>query len=240
MFFYLLLLVLSTSFWACTSNIQHIESPKAPVEKQKTFNVPFEKVWVATQRALAETETFKILDKTSGMMVTEFRAVDAKELSLWQIYWGSKTYKFSYTVNLFPNDTNTLISVSVKLHADQYAFLAREESNEDVEAYLRKKLFDKISLNLGLVKPGSNNEIPPSENLGPAREQTMQQSMKAQPPKMTISKVQQRLHDLGYQPGPVDGIAGKRTIDALKKFQENNNLPVTGNLDDETINKLEE
>jgi peptidoglycan hydrolase-like protein with peptidoglycan-binding domain len=55
---------------------------------------------------------------------------------------------------------------------------------------------------------------------------------------MTIAEMQQRLLDLGYQPGPADGILGKRTIDALKKYQRDNNLSVTGKLDNKTIINL--
>jgi hypothetical protein len=55
---------------------------------------------------------------------------------------------------------------------------------------------------------------------------------------MTTKQVQQRLSKLGYQPGPADGKIGKRTINALKKFQQDNDLPITGKADNETVNKL--
>jgi peptidoglycan hydrolase-like protein with peptidoglycan-binding domain len=57
-------------------------------------------------------------------------------------------------------------------------------------------------------------------------------------PSMTTEQIQQRLSELGYQPGPADGKIGKNTIKALKKFQQDNNLPVTGKADNETVNKL--
>jgi hypothetical protein len=53
-----------------------------------------------------------------------------------------------------------------------------------------------------------------------------------------IKEMQQKLIDLGYQPGPVDGISGNKTINALKKFQQDYGLPVTGKADKETMNKL--
>ena len=55
---------------------------------------------------------------------------------------------------------------------------------------------------------------------------------------MTIGELQKRLTELGYQPGPVDGAAGKKTTDALKKFQQASHLPATGTLDPETIRRL--
>lgn len=44
-------------------------------------------------------------------------------------------------------------------------------------------------------------------------------------------EVQQRLTDLGYNPGPVDGDYGRRTVDATKAFQRDNDLSQTGKID---------
>lgn len=55
---------------------------------------------------------------------------------------------------------------------------------------------------------------------------------------MSIAEMQKALLALGYQPGPADGANGKRTIDALKKFQQANKLPATGALDLDTIRAL--
>ena len=56
---------------------------------------------------------------------------------------------------------------------------------------------------------------------------------------MTIAELQRRLAELGYKPGPADGKAGQRTTNALKKFQHDHKLPVTGVLDAETIRVLQ-
>jgi len=55
---------------------------------------------------------------------------------------------------------------------------------------------------------------------------------------MTIYELQDRLAALGYKPGGVDGVLGPRTLDALKKFQGDKNLAVTGTLNAETIRAL--
>jgi len=55
---------------------------------------------------------------------------------------------------------------------------------------------------------------------------------------MTVFEMQERLNELGYKLGAVDGVSGPRTIDALKKFQSDNKLPPTGVIDAETIRKL--
>lgn len=133
----------------CASNIQHIPTTQAPSSKNKVFNGSFDNVWSAAQRVLSEETTFKILDKSSGIMVTELKTIDAKELSLAQTYFLGKTYKSSYTVNFSPaGGGKTDVKVSVKLQAVQAVLLSREESNENVESYLRQQLFDKIAANL--------------------------------------------------------------------------------------------
>jgi hypothetical protein len=55
---------------------------------------------------------------------------------------------------------------------------------------------------------------------------------------MTLAEAQQRLQDLGYQPGSADGVKGVKTVLALKKFQEDHKLPVTGALDARTVDAL--
>ena len=55
---------------------------------------------------------------------------------------------------------------------------------------------------------------------------------------MTTFELQERLNQLGYKLGTVDGVLGPRTVEALKKFQSDNNLSATGTLDVQTIKKL--
>jgi ankyrin repeat protein len=54
----------------------------------------------------------------------------------------------------------------------------------------------------------------------------------------TIYQVQKKLKELGYDPGPPDGIWGKKTISAIKRFQRDNGLTVTGQLDEQSRTKL--
>jgi N-acetylmuramoyl-L-alanine amidase len=56
----------------------------------------------------------------------------------------------------------------------------------------------------------------------------------------TTSGVQARLKNLGYDPGPIDGILGPLTAAALRGFQSCNNLTVNGTADTATKNKLKE
>ena len=51
-------------------------------------------------------------------------------------------------------------------------------------------------------------------------------------------RAQKRLAELEYDAGPIDGKIGPKTIAALKKFQQDHDLAVTGKLDEETLRKL--
>jgi peptidoglycan hydrolase-like protein with peptidoglycan-binding domain len=49
---------------------------------------------------------------------------------------------------------------------------------------------------------------------------------------------QQRLKEFGYDPGPMNGMIGVQTQEALRRFQTETGLPVTGELDWETARRL--
>lgn len=44
----------------------------------------------------------------------------------------------------------------------------------------------------------------------------------------TVLEIQRRLSSLGYQPGPLDGIRGPKTIAAIKQFQRARGLVADG------------
>jgi len=53
-----------------------------------------------------------------------------------------------------------------------------------------------------------------------------------------VKNAQKRLVELGYKPGPKDGIFGKRVRVALINFQQDHDIPTTGQLDSRTIKEL--
>jgi hypothetical protein len=54
----------------------------------------------------------------------------------------------------------------------------------------------------------------------------------------TVEVTQERLAQLGYYNGPVDGIFGPTTRDAVAKYQIDNQLDVTGSLSPDTLQSL--
>ncbi|HLI83618.1 MAG TPA: peptidoglycan-binding domain-containing protein [Bryobacteraceae bacterium] len=53
-----------------------------------------------------------------------------------------------------------------------------------------------------------------------------------------VRDAQQQLKDDGYYTGKIDGVNGQMTMDAIRNFQRDNNLNVTGQLDRQTADKL--
>ena len=56
--------------------------------------------------------------------------------------------------------------------------------------------------------------------------------------KSNVKDAQQALKDKGYDPGPIDGVMGSHTREAIKSFQNASNLQATGTLDAQTAEKL--
>ncbi len=54
-----------------------------------------------------------------------------------------------------------------------------------------------------------------------------------------VKAIQNTLKRQGFSPGPVDGVFGPKTIKALKQFQKNQKLRVTGRIDAETAKHLQ-
>jgi len=58
------------------------------------------------------------------------------------------------------------------------------------------------------------------------------------PNNQQIRKAQQHLRSRGYQLGSADGIIGPQTITALRRYQSDNGLTVTGKVDLDTLDSL--
>ncbi len=54
----------------------------------------------------------------------------------------------------------------------------------------------------------------------------------------TVKKVQRKLNSCGYSCGTADGIIGLKTYKAIRKFQKDNDLKVTGVLKKKTLKAL--
>jgi hypothetical protein len=77
------------------------------------------------------------------------------------------------------------------------------------------------------TKPGTDQNLPPNaeqKGVTLSKDETMQ--------------VEQALQAKGYKTGTVDGVMDDSTREAIRAFQKDNSLPITGNMDDRTAQKL--
>lgn len=56
--------------------------------------------------------------------------------------------------------------------------------------------------------------------------------------KETVLQVQKKLKELGYSPGPADGVMGKKTKTAIQQYQKSKGLDETGEINQATIASL--
>ena len=88
---------------------------------------------------------------------------------------------------------------------------------------------------LGLVQAGWAAD---QTKEAPAKMEKVEEHARVRKGSEEIRKVQEALKAKGEDPGSIDGIMGKKTKAALKKFQEQNNLKATAMLDEQTAEKL--
>ena len=67
---------------------------------------------------------------------------------------------------------------------------------------------------------------------------TQESQPNAEPPPAVIADVQGLLTDLGFEPGPIDGICGDRTVAAIKAYQIAAGVSVSGKITDDLIARL--
>jgi peptidoglycan hydrolase-like protein with peptidoglycan-binding domain len=58
------------------------------------------------------------------------------------------------------------------------------------------------------------------------------------PARDDVRAAQKALQEKGFNPGPIDGVMGPRTSEAVREFQEKENLTATGQLDRQTRERL--
>jgi len=103
----------------------------------------------------------------------------------------------------------------------------------------RTVLASALLLTLGVsARAAEEKQAPPAK-----MDKMGEMDKKPEMGKMTTGRVdnrevQEALKAKGNDPGPIDGRMGPKTRAALKAFQESNGLKATGQLDNETAEKL--
>ena len=87
--------------------------------------------------------------------------------------------------------------------------------------------------------PSTTGTSQPGYNYHAARTGTSQWGMSGQMSRHDqVSQAQQKLQQDGLYHGNIDGIFGRGTKQALRQYQQQNGLPVTANLDPQTLDHL--
>jgi len=102
-----------------------------------------------------------------------------------------------------------------------------------------RRLGDKLDKLEGLLKTRSQERTATVAATPPAKSATakriskvLKSNIKADP--FTL-KIQEALKDAAYDPGPSDGMKGRRTTAAIRNFQRDNDLAETGMADPATL-----
>ena len=98
-------------------------------------------------------------------------------------------------------------------------------------SYLTRSLLG-VLVSLALVQPSwaADKSAHPPKTMG-AKKHVARTSAE-------VKKLQEALKEKGDDPGALDGVMGRKTTAALKRFQAGNGLKATGKLDKETAEKL--
>ncbi len=197
-----------------------------------------EQVWVALINALSKEEVIKAFDCGKGLVVTDYRKVADKEVQT-----KKSTYKYSYTVNVLPQQAGkTRVTVQVTLRSQHADFYKREVGDLVVEKSLTRDLFARICRSLSSDTGNTNGCLDYQARRNLPQRQTSDGNRKSSSQKFAgnpqTRSVQQRLLDLGYAPGKVDGKMGKKTRKAIIHFQKDKGLAAHSKLDRKTLQAL--
>ena len=240
----LVLLACLPAFTGCVSNLRNIDTNViCPVEY--TFKAPFDRTWSATQEAVLHLGTIDEINKREGMIISGVSKVGGNETRPADQELFTQVYKYSYSIRLTPEKRGKLtrINTDVKLFYEQLAGLQKHEiRNDQVENYLRDKLYREICQRLFPAGNGpcSNGFTAAPTDRKPDQPGDTSPGKNRRRPDAGVKHAQSLLRANGYAPGPADGLMGKKTRQALKKFQADNGLPVTGSPDRQTLALLKE
>ena len=99
------------------------------------------------------------------------------------------------------------------------------------------------ALGAGESKWGSSSQMEgqkQQQQYGGAAQQGQQRQMAGQQlEQKQVQKLQKKLNEEGFNSGPVDGIIGPKTRNALQEFQREEGIAATGQPDQETLEALD-
>lgn len=199
-----------------------------PVPPSMTYNATPQMLRQATLAVLAEQGYAYEEDAASGTLKTGPKALTDTS--------PSRDAGTTYQARLAIQFEGSTISYRARFDRQSGEAIAeRDIEDAETENALRGAFFSALDNKvLAMIKPVAAPSPPPPPVSTAA--DSAANSVSTEP--MSVAEMQKLLLSLGYQPGPVDGVPGKRTVAALKKFQLTSKLRATGKLDAETTARL--
>lgn len=122
------------------------------------------------------------------------------------------------------------------------------KSQQEFEELIGAEIGSKILAAIGRDKTGAPPATSATTDVKPSvavqnssiQNSPVQQTGGVEFKPMTNIEIQKALSTLKYQIGVPDGVMGTRSVNALKKFQGDNGLPQTGQINSQTQSKLQE
>ena len=221
---------------------------------KKEYAVSLDTLWNHTRRVLeAERIGVTSSDKAEGRIVTDY-VQGGSTANISPIWLISQTTRFKFNISMSKaSSTATRLNI---IGSIEQTVMSKGKSSpwEDVSKTMSKEvasleswLYEKLEQGLPAAVTAN------SQNLAPATAEVATttpplpkiDAPRIEPPSdrlvaeaMSVAQAQRRLAELGYEPGPIDGVLGKKTIDALSKFQREKGLSASGKLDDATVRQL--
>jgi len=223
---FLYLLLLSMSLWSCES-VNYIKSeiggtakPTGGIQEvvpiKKSYPVSNEKLRLAVIELLDEQGYIYDENPSTGTIKTEPQPLTDQR--------NSGISGATYYSKLIIKTSGSTVKFRARFNKDSN--LVQDEQNlgyPEKENELRKNFYMALDKKLGVKS---------------SYQKVSTQGQNSLYKKTDIFNIQKRLTELGYDPGPIDGLMGNRTRKAIRKFQEDSGLSVSGKIDDDTINKL--
>lgn len=121
----------------------------------------------------------------------------------------------------------------------RYRSGALERAREDVAA-VRAQIVAQARAEVTGRMGSARSTPPPSAVLGSPGSGLGEKAARESwtPDRETVRAAQTILSDLGYDPGVVDGVAGRRTREAIRAFQRDRGFPVDGEISRELLERL--
>jgi hypothetical protein len=162
--------------------------------------------------------------------LAEALALD-REAALSSTSWGIGQVMGFHAEELGFDDAEKMVTEMMNSEDRQLAVMARFITGENLHVALGKKDWTRFARGYNGSQFAKNQY---DEKLRHAYDDLVANGL----PDLRLRSAQLRLLYRGFEPGPIDGVMGNVTRNALRRFQAQEGLAVTGNLDGATEARL--